>query len=226
MAPWGWGSPPVTDEEALGHPCWCHSPSISWDPWVLEKDQFVIQSPQGEFWSFPGGSYREESTCNEGDLGSIPPWVGRRAWPPTPVFLPGESPWQRSPAGYSPGGCKEPDSTESLSRSSSSSGGGRVNSQARRMNRIDLVLMGSQEERRVPPSGKVLGGHPSRRGPAQSSSRPPVILGGTAELSLNPFALCLVSGASREPPGWMYSHGYEQTTWTWIFSASVCTGRC
>ena len=35
-------------------------------------------------------------------------WVGkipwRRAWPPTPVFLPGESRGQRSPAGYSPWG--------------------------------------------------------------------------------------------------------------------------
>ena len=35
------------------------------------------------------------------------PW--RRKWqptPPTPVFLPGESPGQRSLAGYSPWGCK------------------------------------------------------------------------------------------------------------------------
>ena len=37
------------------------------------------------------------------DVGSIPgkiPW--RRAWQPTPVFLPGESHGQRSLAGYSP----------------------------------------------------------------------------------------------------------------------------
>ena len=31
------------------------------------------------------------------------PWVGkipwRRAWPPTPVFLPGESPWTEEPGG-------------------------------------------------------------------------------------------------------------------------------
>ena len=94
------------DEEALGHPCWCHSLSISQGPWVLEKDQFVIQSPQGEFWSFPGGSYGEDSTCNAGGLGSLPPWVGRRAWHPTPVFLPGESPWQRSPVGYIQGVAK------------------------------------------------------------------------------------------------------------------------
>ena len=44
------------------------------------------------------------------------PWVGkvpwRRKWPPTPVCLPGESHGQRSPAGYSPRGHKEPDATE------------------------------------------------------------------------------------------------------------------
>ena len=38
----------------------------------------------------------------------VHPWVGkipwRRAWQPTPVFLPGESPGRRSLAGYSPRG--------------------------------------------------------------------------------------------------------------------------
>ena len=38
------------------------------------------------------------------------PW--RRAWQPTPVFLPGESHGQRSLAGYSPQGHKELDTTE------------------------------------------------------------------------------------------------------------------
>ena len=38
------------------------------------------------------------------------PW--RRAWQPTPVFLPGESQEQRSLAGYSPQGHKESDRTE------------------------------------------------------------------------------------------------------------------
>ena len=40
----------------------------------------------------------------------IDPWVGkilwRRAWQPTPVFLPGESHGQRSLAGYSPWDCR------------------------------------------------------------------------------------------------------------------------
>ena len=43
-------------------------------------------------------------------------WVGkilwRRAWQPTPVFLPGEFHWQRSLMGYSPWGHKEWDTTE------------------------------------------------------------------------------------------------------------------
>ena len=43
-------------------------------------------------------------------------WVGkipwRRAWQPTPVFLPGESHGQRSLVGYSPCGHKELDTTE------------------------------------------------------------------------------------------------------------------
>ena len=38
--------------------------------------------------------------------------AGRRAWQPTPVFLPGESHGQRSLAGCSPQGLKESDATE------------------------------------------------------------------------------------------------------------------
>jgi len=44
------------------------------------------------------------------------PWVGkilwRRAWQPTPLFLPGESQGQRSLVGYNPYGCKELDMPE------------------------------------------------------------------------------------------------------------------
>ena len=66
---------------------------------------------------FPGGSDSKESACNTGDLGLIPevgkiPW--RKAWQPTPLFLPGESRRQRSLTGYSPRGRKEMDTTESL----------------------------------------------------------------------------------------------------------------
>ena len=49
------------------------------------------------------------------DMGSTPelgrfPW--RKAWQPTPVFLPGESHGQRSLVGYSPWGRKELGMTE------------------------------------------------------------------------------------------------------------------
>ena len=47
------------------------------------------------------------------------PWIGkipwRRAWQPTPVFLPGESHGQRSLTGYCPWGLKESNTTEWLS---------------------------------------------------------------------------------------------------------------
>ena len=58
---------------------------------------------------------------NMGDKCGFAPWVRkipwRRAWQPTPVFLPGESHWQRSLAGYSPWGCKDLDTTERLKHS-------------------------------------------------------------------------------------------------------------
>ena len=47
------------------------------------------------------------------------PWVGnipwRRAWQPTPVFLPGEPPWTEEPGGLQSMGHKELDTTEQLS---------------------------------------------------------------------------------------------------------------
>ena len=62
----------------------------------------------------------EKSACNAGDPSSIP-GEGRSSGEgngkPTPVFLPGESPGQRSLAGYSPWGCKELDMTEWLTLS-------------------------------------------------------------------------------------------------------------
>ena len=57
------------------------------------------------YHSFPGCTSGKEPTCQcrrclrQG----IFPWVGkipwRRAWQPTPVFLPGESPWTEEPGG-------------------------------------------------------------------------------------------------------------------------------
>ena len=54
--------------------------------------------------------------CRRHKTHGFHPWVGkipwRRAWQPTPVFLPGESHGQRSLVGYSPWGHKESDTIE------------------------------------------------------------------------------------------------------------------
>ena len=68
-------------------------------------------------WGFPGGSDGKESVCQCKRPG-FDPWVGkipwRRAWQPTPVFLPGESHGQRSLVSYSPWGSRKVDMTERL----------------------------------------------------------------------------------------------------------------
>ena len=64
---------------------------------------------------FPGSSDGKESACQCRSClrQEINPWVRkipwRRAWQPTPVFLPGESHAQRGLVGYTPWGCKELD---------------------------------------------------------------------------------------------------------------------
>ena len=67
---------------------------------------------------FPVGSVGKESACNAGgtDRPDFDPWFRkipwRRAWQPTPAFLPGEAHGQRSLVGYSPWGHKELDTAE------------------------------------------------------------------------------------------------------------------
>ena len=59
---------------------------------------------------FPGGSVGKESSCKAEEAGGEEGWFDpciwkipwRRAWQPTPVFLPGEPHGQRSLVGYSP----------------------------------------------------------------------------------------------------------------------------
>ena len=62
---------------------------------------------------FPSGASSKEPTCQCRRRLELNPWVGkipwRRAWQPTPVYLPGESHGQRSLEGYSPWGHKESD---------------------------------------------------------------------------------------------------------------------
>ena len=67
---------------------------------------------------------RWQRTCLQCRRPGFDPWDGtipwRRAWQPTPVFLPGESQGQRSLADCSPRGCKESDTTERLSAAQAS----------------------------------------------------------------------------------------------------------
>ena len=68
---------------------------------LIPEIKAMMHFVQKDATGFPGGSDGEETACNAGNLGSIPvrkiPW--RRAWQPTPVFLPGESPWTEEPGG-------------------------------------------------------------------------------------------------------------------------------
>ena len=69
---------------------------------------------------FPSGASGKEPTCQcrRPRRHGSSSWVGtiplRRAWQPTPVFLPGESHEQRSLAGGSPWGHTESDTTEAM----------------------------------------------------------------------------------------------------------------
>ena len=67
---------------------------------------------------FSGGARGKESPCQcrRRRRRGFDPWVRkipqRRAWQPTPVFLPGKSHGQRGLVSYSPWGHKESDTTE------------------------------------------------------------------------------------------------------------------
>ena len=69
-------------------------------------------------WGFPSGASGKESICQQrrSKRPEFDPWVGkipwRRAWQPTPVFLPGEYHGQRSLVGYSPWGFTKLDMIE------------------------------------------------------------------------------------------------------------------
>ena len=66
----------------------------------------------------PGGASGKELTCQYRRCKrcGFNPWVRkipwRRAWEPTPIFLPGESHGKRNPADYSPWRSKGLDMTE------------------------------------------------------------------------------------------------------------------
>ena len=90
------------------------SPSFLYGtPWTLPGFTTVTRG-------FPGGTSGKEYACQSRRCKRhrFDPWVGkipwRRAWQPTPVFLPGESHGQRSLRGYSPWGRRELGTTEWL----------------------------------------------------------------------------------------------------------------
>ena len=69
---------------------------------------------------FPGGASGKELAyqCRRHQRGGFDPWVRkipwRRAWPTTPVFLPGESHRKKGLVGYSPWVRTESDMTEAI----------------------------------------------------------------------------------------------------------------
>ena len=81
----------------------------------LPNVSVLTQLPAG--WASQVALVVKNSPANAGDMRhGFSPWIGkvprRKAWEPTPVFLPGESHGQRSLIGYSPWGHTESDLTE------------------------------------------------------------------------------------------------------------------
>ena len=93
-----------------------------WAGYLTSELQLLIcnsNPPMAYFQSFLGGASGQEPTCQRRldvrDMGQIPGsgrHPGGRAWPPTPISLPGESHGQRSLASCSSQGRKEQDITE------------------------------------------------------------------------------------------------------------------
>ena len=79
---------------------------------ILHAPYFSIGTGRVPWW------LRGKSVCLQCRRPGFDSWVGkipwRRKWPPTPVFLPGESHEWRSLVSYSPQGHKELDTTERI----------------------------------------------------------------------------------------------------------------
>ena len=78
---------------------WVHMSSPSRSPLPPSSPPTVLFIQEV---GFPGGSEGQESACISGDLGLIPGlggFPGGKKWQPTPLFLPGESPWTEEPSG-------------------------------------------------------------------------------------------------------------------------------
>ena len=81
---------------------------IKSDNTVRNCDRYVVTYHCGINLHFPNGFLDSSNgkDCLQCGRPGFDPWVGkipwRRAWQPTPIFLPGEFHGQRSLAGYSP----------------------------------------------------------------------------------------------------------------------------
>ena len=113
------------EEHSYCFPQWLHKftspPTVYKGPLLsTSSPTFVIcglfDDGHSDRWCFPGGSVVKHLPANAGDAGSILDLRGspRRKWQPTPVFLLGKSPGQRSQLGYSSWGHKKSDTTELL----------------------------------------------------------------------------------------------------------------
>ena len=93
------------------HPCEKGIPSESASCHLHQVSQMTNSS---EFHFLAGSDGK--SICLQCRRLGFDPWVGkipwRRKWQPTPVFLPGKFHGRRSLIGYSPGNCKESDTTK------------------------------------------------------------------------------------------------------------------
>ena len=91
----GWASPP---------------PTANWEEFIEDTacTEMGLIKETHPVWGFPSGTSGKEPACQRRRYKRrrFNPWVGkipwRRAWQPTPVFLPGESQGQGSLEGYSP----------------------------------------------------------------------------------------------------------------------------
>ena len=74
----------------------CNAGDPSLSPGLESSPEGGIGFPLQYSWASLVANMVKESACNARKPG-FDPWVGktlwRRAWQPTPVFLPGESPW-------------------------------------------------------------------------------------------------------------------------------------
>ena len=99
-----------------------HDPSnrlnlFLWFGYLLHTHYYVVYTSVCIEKAFQVAQVVKNLLANARDMrGGFDPWVGktpwRRAWQLTPIFLPTEPHVQRSPAGYSPQGLEESDTTE------------------------------------------------------------------------------------------------------------------